>query len=171
KGIRLILMREPEMNEGQRAQLFRRIQPFVKNKGGELLFHGMPRVARLVEADGIHLNSIELMRLASRPDFRICAASVHDAKQIEQAVRMNLDFIVLSPVMKTKSHPDKAPLGWPAFSRLIRDCPIPVFAMGGLQQVQLNEAMKSGAHGIAMQRAVWPLSHVCRNKNDSGELE
>jgi thiamine monophosphate synthase len=63
---------------------------------------------------------------------------------------------VYGPVAATASHPDAEPVGWRAFHEAIASTPVPVYALGGMTPADLEAAMRSGAHGIAMQRAAWP---------------
>jgi 8-oxo-dGTP diphosphatase len=46
-------------------------------------------------------------------------------------------------------------LGFDAFAGIIRDSPIPVYALGGMSLGDLDRAWRCGAHGIAMQRGAW----------------
>lgn len=154
-GIRLVLIREPWVDESERIRLARALKPIAEEKSVRLLFHGTEALARASEVGGIHLNSHELMKLEERPDFPLCAASVHNPEEMKKAADLELDFVMLSPVAKTKSHPEKGPLGWTSFSQIISDCPLPVFALGGLSKLDLDSAMEAGAHGVAMQRAIW----------------
>jgi 8-oxo-dGTP diphosphatase len=39
--------------------------------------------------------------------------------------------------------------------QLIRDYPLPVYALGGMQYDHLTSMQANGAHGIAMMRAAW----------------
>jgi 8-oxo-dGTP diphosphatase len=62
---------------------------------------------------------------------------------------------VLGPLAATPSHPDTPLLGWPEFSRLIHDYPLPVYALGGLRADQLEDAWRSGAQGVSLLRDAW----------------
>ena len=44
---------------------------------------------------------------------------------------------------------------WEGFRRLAADARIPVFALGGLQHADCEQALSRGAHGIAMVRGAW----------------
>jgi 8-oxo-dGTP diphosphatase len=66
-----------------------------------------------------------------------------------------MDYVMLSPVQPTLSHEGAAVLGWERFADLIADYPLPVFALGGMQSNDLPVARAKGAHGIALQRAIW----------------
>jgi 8-oxo-dGTP diphosphatase len=65
--------------------------------------------------------------------------------------------VVLGPVLPSASHPGAPALGWDAFSRLIEDYPLPVYALGGLGPAGLERARRAGAHGIAMRSAAWQI--------------
>jgi 8-oxo-dGTP diphosphatase len=94
--------------------------------------------------------------MSSRPDPAdgLCAASCHNAEELFAAEQLGLDFVVLGPVQATLSHPGLASLGWRRFATLIRDYPLPVYALGGLSAADLPIAQEMGAHGIAMMRSV-----------------
>jgi 8-oxo-dGTP diphosphatase len=67
---------------------------------------------------------------------------------------LGLDFILLSPVKSTLSHPEADPLGWKNFSEMIVDITLPVYALGGMTLTDLPVALTYGARGIAFQRGV-----------------
>ena len=105
-------------------------------------------------ADGIHLSSAQLMSRETRPDAKWCGASCHNAEELARAEQLGLDFAVLAPVLPTLSHPGMPSLGWRTVAALIRNCSIPVYALGGLGHEDLTTAWEHGAHGIAIMRAM-----------------
>ncbi|HET7061842.1 MAG TPA: Nudix family hydrolase [Nitrosospira sp.] len=111
---------------------------------------------REIGADGLHLPSHQLMSLHARPDVTWCGASCHNAEEIFRAEQLSMDFIVLGPVLPTLSHPYSSVLGWRKFGKLIENCSLPVFALGGLRSEDLETAWEAGAHGIAMMSAFSP---------------
>lgn len=46
-------------------------------------------------------------------------------------------------------------LGWARFETLTRDYPLPVYAPGGMRPGLLDEAIRRGAHGIALSSGIW----------------
>jgi 8-oxo-dGTP diphosphatase len=107
------------------------------------------------QADGAHLTSRALMSATARPAGRIVGASCHDAHEIAQAAKLGLDYVVVGPVKSTASHPGAATLGWDAFAALVKECPLPAFAIGGLARADLAEAKRHGAHGVALRSAAF----------------
>jgi 8-oxo-dGTP diphosphatase len=108
------------------------------------------------QADGVHLTARALMDAPARPAGRLVGASCHDARELAQAARLGLDYAVVGPVKETPSHPGAATLGWDGFAALVRDCPVPVYAIGGLTRADLAEAKRRGAHGVALRSAAFP---------------
>jgi len=62
---------------------------------------------------------------------------------------------MLSPVLPTASHPDASPLGWSAFSQIIDQVVMPVYALGGMKPAHCDTAIAHGAQGIAAISALW----------------
>ena len=98
----------------------------------------------------VHLSSAALMAAPARPAGDLVGASCHDEAQVAHAARLGLDYIVVGPVQATGSHPEAAPLGWEGFARLVRDQPMPAYAIGGLSRGDLETARRHGAHGVAL---------------------
>lgn len=117
------------------------------------------RVALLEEtgAHGLHLDSRQLSKIQHRPikDDLWLSASCHNAAELNRAEKINTDFVLLSPVMPTASHPSANALGWAGFSELCATANLPVFALGGLGQTEATVAWKAGAQGIAGITGFW----------------
>jgi 8-oxo-dGTP diphosphatase len=109
----------------------------------------------LPQCDGVHLTAKALMDSPARPPGSIVGASCHDARELERAGELGLDYAVVGPVKETRSHPGTRPLGWDAFARLALDRPMPVYAIGGLTRADLAEARRRGAHGVALLGAAF----------------
>jgi 8-oxo-dGTP diphosphatase len=154
-GLKLIQVREKQLNKSQLKAFASRAIALSKPYGAKVIINADIALAQELSADGVHLPASQLMALQSRPESLLCGASCHNAVELAQAANLALDFVVLSPVMPTKSHPEGKPLGWQSFTQLIKDYPLPVYALGGLERQDLVAAWQSGAHGIAMQRAIW----------------
>jgi 8-oxo-dGTP diphosphatase len=154
-GLKMIQVREKQLEASELTMFAQKVIALAKPHGAKVLINADIALAQELGADGVHLSAAQLMQLHTRPQGMLCGASCHNAAELVQAARLGLDFAVLSPVMPTLSHPGVESLGWEGFSHLIKDYSIPVYALGGLQAGDLITAWNNGAHGIAMQRAVW----------------
>lgn len=116
-----------------------------------LLLNGSVEQGNRSGVDRLHLSSVRLMSLESRDQFkgRWLGASCHDQRQLDKAVALGLDYVTLSPVQYTQSHPDDEPIGWGRFADLANSYPIPVYALGGVGPDDLGICAKSGGQGVA----------------------
>lgn len=129
--------------------------------GTALIVHGGPEVFSATPgAHGLHLPWREAVRLSARPvpaDVWL-GVSCHDRREIDKAMAIGADYVTLGPVQPTDSHPDAPNLGWLAFSDMVSEAGLPVFALGGLSPEDLPEARQRGGQGIAGIRFWWPES-------------
>jgi len=113
------------------------------------------------EYAGLHLTGSHLFddnfinNYRSRFPDKMISASCHQAGDINQANNKKIDFIVLSPVQKTRSHPQQDPLGWKNFEFLCEMAQMPCFALGGMSIDDIHDAWRYGAQGIAGISSFW----------------
>ncbi|WP_027853266.1 Nudix family hydrolase [Marinobacterium litorale] len=150
-GQRLFMVRDPNGDQSRMADLYGRAVKLCEPLGANVVLNTSMEQAHQLGAQSLHLNSRRLMALDSRGQFkgRWLSASCHNAEELAQAARLGLDFVTLSPVLATASHPDANPLGWEKFNALVERCPLPVYALGGVGEAQLEQAWRTGAQGIA----------------------
>ena len=134
-GARLIQLREPSMPQPEFCAYAKVVASLCQRYGARLLLNADAKLAEECGADGVHLNSCRLMALDRRPlgNALFVAASCHDREELRQAVRLGVDFAVLSPVAATASHPDVVPLGWDKFRALCGSVSLPIYALGGMR--------------------------------------
>lgn len=143
-GLRLLQVREPGLPPQEREAFARQAIELAHRYGCKVLTK-----APFPGADGVHYPAAQLAKLTERP-AGLAAASCHDREELERAMALELDFVVLGPVR------DKAPaLGWARFAEIARGATLPVYAIGGLVPADLPDAWRAGAHGIAMIRGAW----------------
>jgi 8-oxo-dGTP diphosphatase len=161
KGIRLVQLRIQNSTDSFFVEVAERLALLCENYSAQLVLNTSPKnfatVNKSYPATALHLNSQQLMACASRPVASTISlsASCHNADEIAQAKKIDADYICLSPVAVTSSHPEANPLGWENFARLIEPASMPVFALGGMSDADLPKALASGAQGIAAIGAWW----------------
>jgi 8-oxo-dGTP diphosphatase len=155
QGLQLIQIREKALSENALSALVDEVLSMCAPYGASIMLNADIALAEKLGVHGVHLNSHALMQLDKKPTGLMVGASCHDANQLTHAEQLALDFVVLSPVLPTLSHPEAATLGWTHFKELIAHYSLPVYALGGMMPQDLNMALSCGARGIAMQRGAW----------------
>jgi len=154
-GLRLLQLREPELDAARRAAFARAVVERAHRVGARVLINDDAALADAVGADGVHYPARSLMAQSARPARPLVAASCHDAQELAQAMRLAFDFALLGPVKATASHPGAKPLGWAGFASIARGASLPVYAIGGMRPDDLDAARQHGAHGLAMITGSW----------------
>lgn len=156
-GIRLVQLRAKSLSRDDYRALAERCVALCDRYGAALMLNGDPALVAEVGARGVNLDSGRLDGLGERPlpADRWVSASCHSIEQLERARALGADFVMLSPVAATASHPDVEPLGWARFRALTDQAGCPVFALGGMSPSDLEQAWAHGAQGVAAIRALW----------------
>lgn len=156
-GIQLIQLREKRLSDQAYIKLCHLVVELAHRYGARVMVNHSPAVFSQCNADGLHLSGQGLMALTNRPvdEDLYLAASCHNLKEVEQANTIGADFIVISPILPTLSHPDAPGIGWEAFQGLAEQANMPVYALGGMSLAEKDQAFQSGGQGIAAIRALW----------------
>ena len=155
RGLRLLQLREKDLPRGELLELAEEVCALAHRHGAKVLVNGNSTLALETGADGVHFTAHELMRLESRPQGLLAGASCHSESELAHAMKLELDLAVLGPVHPTASHPGAKILGWDGFARIARAATLPVYAIGGMRNADLEAAWGAGAHGIAMISGAW----------------
>ena len=102
-------------------------------------------------ANGWHMTTQEMLSLKKRPcaDDKLLGASTHTLEEALSAQKIGADFVVISPVQATQTHPDTLPIGWDKAAEVVDKLNIPVYFLGGMGLEDLDKTHKLGAQGIA----------------------
>jgi thiamine-phosphate pyrophosphorylase len=116
-------------------------------------------VAIAVDADGVHLGLDDLpLPLARRllGPHRVIGASAGSVEEAIAGWRQGADYLGCGPVFATKTKLDAGPAsGTTLLSRVARAVAIPVIGIAGIGPSNLEEVLRTGAHGAAV------ISSVC----------
>ena len=158
KGLRLLQIREKHLTKEEFVRVSAQIIELAKPYNATVLISQDIALARDLGAQGVHLPSQDLLMLKTKPAGLMVSASCHSETELVHAEMLGLDFVVLSPVKSTQSHPEIDALGWKAFADMAQKTTLPVYALGGMTLTDLPIALSYGARGIAYQRGI--SSHI-----------
>jgi 8-oxo-dGTP diphosphatase len=157
RGVRLVQLRAKTLGDSHYQELAEQAVPLCQSYGARVLLNAEPELAEMMGADGVHLSAARLLASDHRPLPRelLVAASCHNHGELHRARALDVDFVVVSPVLNTASHPGARPLGWSGLTDLSGQAGIPVYALGGMAPEHLAQAHACGAQGIAGIRSLW----------------
>ena len=147
EGVKIIQLRSKSQLKEAYIEKFYKLCQLNQSK----LILNMPHISFDEPCDGWHLTSNKLMSSSKKqfPDHKLIGASAHNMEEVMQAEKILADYVSLSPINKTFSHPETKPLGWERVSQIISQCQIPVYLLGGMEKDFMEKALIIGAQGIA----------------------
>lgn len=158
-GIRLVQLRAPALSFADYRALAADASVLCAGRA-QLMLKGPVAWAAEFPTAGWHLTAQQLRQHAEQgrpvPVGQWLAASCHDARELDLATAMGVDFVTLSPVLRTATHPEAQPLGWSRAAEWLSGFNQPAYLLGGLGAEDRAQAWRAGAQGVAAIRALWP---------------
>ena len=151
KGVRMVQLREKDLKDSELYDLAKEVRKLTKKYDALLLINERFDIALVVEADGVHLPEKSFPPSVVKkinPKF-IVGFSAHSLESAKYAQKEGADFITLSPIFKTSSHPEAEPIGLKVLKEVSETVNIPVYALGGITWDRIKVCYKNGAYGIA----------------------
>jgi len=144
----------------KRNQLAKELRSICDNHSLSLIIADDFELAMNVKADGFHLPEYRLKSPSTdifkwrRTNNVILTAATHSSQTILKAIRLQVDAVFLSPIFRSPSHPRERPLGLMRFSNMCSTTKLPIYALGGVNDITARNLNGSGAAGIAAIGAI-----------------
>ncbi len=127
-------------------------------------------LALAVGADGIHLGQedlpLNLARNVMGPD-KLIGISTHNPEQVLAATAGEPDYLGFGPIFTPGSKADHDPVVGVAGLKEIRSLTaLPIFAIGGITQENVEEVVRAGANGVAVISAILKAPDIRQTIND-----
>ena len=120
---------------------------------GKVLFiiNDRPDIAKLVNADGLHIGQddlpVEAVRGLLGPG-KIIGKSCHSLAQAAAAEKEKVDYISVGPIFSTPTKPDYQAVGLELLKNVLSRVSLPVTAIGGIDKNNIGLVRGAGAKNI-----------------------
>ena len=106
-GVRLLQLRGDESALLENIEVVKEVRKLCNEYNAILIVNTKPETFQKMDVHGIHLKSSRLLQMKKRPlgNEYYVAASCHNRTEVDHALSIDVDFITLSPVQFTDSHP------------------------------------------------------------------
>jgi len=151
RGVKMVQLREKDLSGKELYSLAIKVRELTHKYSALLFINDRVDVALAVGADGVHLPSNGFSPSVVRKIAKnlIIGYSAHDVESALWAQGEGAHFVTLSPIFKTRSHPDREPIGLSMLQEVSKRLNIPVYALGGITWEKIKLCYKNGAYGIA----------------------
>jgi thiamine-phosphate pyrophosphorylase len=153
-GIRMLQLRAKTIGSGKVLQKALALRELTKEYNSLFIVNDRVDVARLSNADGVHLGQDDLKPEDAREILggnAIIGVSTHNLREAVQAEKDSATYISFGPVYATMTKPDaQSPKGVHALSEVKKTVSCPVVAIGGIREENIGPVISAGADAVAM---------------------
>lgn len=156
-GLTLVQYREKTADDIIRITEAQKLCELCHSYGALFLVNDRPDIALAVNADGVHLGQQDLPIAVARQllgPHKIIGRSTTNPEEMSKALSEGADYVGVGPVYATPTKVGKAAAGLDYVRYGVENCPIPWFAIGGIDGHNIDEVLAAGATRVAVVRAI-----------------
>ncbi len=123
-------------------------------------------IALAVDADGVHLGQKDIPVQIARKILgseKLIGSSIHCLKELRLAEENGCDYVGAGPVNKTQTKPNLEAKGIKYLSETCNSTYLPWFAIGGINNTNLQELISAGTKRVAVCTAIMNAKDPSRN--------
>lgn len=163
-GCRLVQYRDKTSAMPERVTRAKALRALTRRHGARLIINDDLALARLVDADGVHLGAGDGCLAAARailgPDKLLGASCYADFATAEQAARAGADYVAFGAVYPSPTKPE-APRATPdLFGRAKAELATATCAIGGITLANASPLVAAGADLLAVITDLFSASDI-----------
>lgn len=156
-GCAIVQMRTKRLDDAPLLEIASKVRSACAHAGVPFVMNDRADIAKLVEADGLHLGQDDLSIEEARQvvgEMQV-GVSTHSLEQAIAAQAQGADLIAFGPVFptKTKENPDPT-VGLGQLKTVCASVSRPVVAIGGISPQNAEETLQTGAAYLAVISAL-----------------
>lgn len=156
-GAGMVQLREKDKSDRELLERARQVRQWTRQAGVLFLVNDRADIARLVEADGVHLGQDDLPVKEARrilgPNALI-GVSTHNLEQLRQAVLDGASYVGIGPTFPSGTKDFAELAGLEFVRRAMAETTLPAFAIGGVNLQTIAAAVAAGARRVAVSGAI-----------------
>jgi len=156
-GVDVFQLREKTMPDRELLECALNVRRWTREAGALFVMNDRPDIARLCEADGVHLGqddmSVKDARRVVGPDALI-GVSTHSIEQLRTAVVDGADYIGIGPTFPSQTKAFDHFPGLDFVRAASAETALPAFALGGIGPANVGRVVAAGARRVAVSSAI-----------------
>lgn len=158
-GVEILQLRQKGADAADLLKAARALRALTLRFGALFIVNDHAAIASASDADGVHVGqddgTVEAARAVVGPG-RIVGVSTHAPDQARKAIDDGADYIGVGPVFATPTKAGRAAVTLDYVRAVAAmNPPIPFFAIGGIDETNLESVLDAGAGRVAVVRAVF----------------
>jgi thiamine-phosphate pyrophosphorylase len=156
-GVDVFQIREKSLPDKELLSLARDVRRWTRETGTLFVVNDRPDIARLCEADGVHLGqddmSVKDARRIAGSDILI-GVSTHSVEQLRRAILDGADYVGIGPTFPSKTKAFDHFPGLEFVQAATGETSLPAFALGGIGPENIGQVVAVGGRRVAVSAAI-----------------
>jgi thiamine-phosphate pyrophosphorylase len=156
-GANVFQLREKSLPDAEFIERARNVRRWTRKAGALFIVNDRPDIAKLSDADGVHLGQDDLSVKDARRILGhgpLIGISTHSLEQVRRAVLDGADYIGIGPTFPSSTKQFNAFPGLDFVRAASAETSLPAFALGGVGLSNVAQAVAAGAKRIAVSSAL-----------------
>ena len=151
-----VILREKDLVDEEYKMLAEKVLDMCREEDVNCFLHSRISIAKSLGCGRIHLSIpvIEEMKEEEqrnlRKDFQEISVSCHSMEDMKTAVKNGATQIILGTIFETECKKGLKGKGLEFVREICKACPVPVYAIGGINMERLPQVIDAGAAGGCM---------------------
>jgi thiamine-phosphate pyrophosphorylase len=156
-GADIVQLREKSLPDAELLGRARDVRRWTRKAGVLFIVNDRPDIARLAEADGVHLGQDDLPVHEARrilgPDALV-GVSTHNLDQVRRAVLKGASYVGVGPTFASSTKVFSELAGLDFVRTVCAETSLPAFVLGGVTADNVDQVVAAGGRRIAVSAAV-----------------
>jgi thiamine-phosphate pyrophosphorylase len=156
-GAGMFQLREKNLGDRELLERARLVRRWTREAGALFIVNDRPDIARLAEADGVHLGQDDLPVKEARRNMGpglLVGVSTHNIGQLRQAVLDGASYVGIGPTFPSATKEFRGRAGLEYVRQALAETSLPAFVIGGVTLQNAGEAAAAGARRFAVSQAI-----------------
>lgn len=172
-GVTMLQLREKAVSTLEFYQIALRVKEIARKYKVPFLINDRLDIALAVDADGLHIGQEDMPLLVARnilgPD-KLIGVSTFTAQESLLAAKEGADYLGVGAIFPTGSKSDAQAVSLRELAEIKKAVTIPVVAIGGINEQNVQEAMTAGIDGVSVISAILAQAEVTKAAKKLQEL-
>lgn len=162
-GVTMFQLREKNTDYEHFKKIALEIKPLCKAHSVPLIINDNVKLAKEIDADGVHLGQDDLDIKAAREylgEDKIIGVSAHNVKEAQAAENGSADYLGSGAAFVTSTKTDAGAIDHKVLADVAHSVKIPVVAIGGINKDNISQLEGLGLDGVAVVSAIFAADDI-----------
>ncbi len=166
--------RKSTLSDRELFEIAKTIRNLTRQHEASFIINDRADIALAAEADGLHLGQDDLPLSEARRILgknKVIGISTHNLNEAERAEREGADYLGFGPVFSSETKAESLPpRGIESLKQVVAAIKLPIIAIGGINQKNIEEVIQAGADGAAIISSITTAEDITEKTRGFVEL-